>query len=149
MQEFANKFSVEKALRFEGRILDKDPIKIKVCKQKNSLGCIGDGANTASSGLSLRRKEQLINFKETPHNTGRFKEDLWGIIFGDLRRCDFEENDKLINALLLWRLSTFLMGAAKHLQKYKVNVRGNYLLFQLERELIDRLERKLSPGVCV
>jgi hypothetical protein len=137
-------------MRFEGRILDKDPIKIRACKQKNPVASIPDGANTASSnGFSLRRKEQLINFKETLRNTGSFKEDMWGIVFGELRKCDFEENDKLINAMLLWRLATLLRGAAAHLLRHRVNSRGDYLLFQLERELIDRLERRLSSAVSV
>lgn len=95
----------------------------------------------------MRRREQLGNFKERQQNTGRFKEDLWGIVFGEVRQCDFEENEKLANALLLWRLGVLLMGEAKHLQRFGVNARGSYLLFQLEHELIDRLERKISaPG---
>jgi hypothetical protein len=34
------------------------------------------------------------------------------------------------------------MNCAKHIEKYKVNPRGNYLLFQLEHEIMNRLERK-------
>jgi hypothetical protein len=74
--------------------------------------------------------------------TGRFREDFWGIVFGEMRKCDFEENGKLANALLLWRMGTLLMGASKHIQRHGDNARSNYLQFQLERELIDRLDRK-------
>lgn len=98
-------------------------------KQKNPPGG-GDCAITASSaGLSMRKKEQLGNFREGQRNTGRFKDDLWGIIFGEMRQCDFEENDKIANAMLLWRLGVLLMSASKHLQRFGVNPRGNYLIF--------------------
>jgi hypothetical protein len=138
-QRFANRFSVDKALRFEGRILDKEPIRIRVAKPKNP----NDSANTASTIVTLRRREHLANFKQALGGTGRFREDFWGIVFAEVRRCDFEEQGKLANALLLWRMGVLLMGAGKHLQRHGRNARSNYILFQLERELMDRLDRRL------
>jgi hypothetical protein len=143
MQYFANRFSVDKALRFEGRILDKEPIRIRVAKPKNLPN---DTANTASSNVTLRRREHLANFKQALGGTGRFREDFWGIVFAEVRRCDYEEQGKLANAMLLWRMGTLLMGAAKHLQRHGVNSRSNYLLFHLERELADRLDHRLSSN---
>ena len=38
------------------------------------------------------------------------------------------------------------MGAAKHLQRHRINSRSNYLLFQVERELADHLDQRLSSN---
>ncbi len=100
-------------------------------------------ANTTSTIVTLRRRDQLANFKQVLGGSGRFREDYWGIVFEEVRRCDFEEQGKLANALLMWRMGVLLMGAGKHLQRHGINTRSNYLLFQLERELIDRLDRRL------
>jgi hypothetical protein len=143
MQRFANRFSVDKALRFEGRILDKEPIRIRVGKPKTLLP---DTAITAASlAPAARRRDHLAAFRSPVGGTGQFREDLWSIVLGEVRRCEFEEGGKLANALLLWRMGTLLMGAARHLQRHRSNARSSYLLFHLERELTDRLDRKLSP----
>lgn len=105
-----------------------------------------DTANTSSSNVTLRRREHLANFRQALGGTGRFREDFWGIVFAEVSRCDYEEQGKLANAMLLWRMGTLLMGAAKHFQRHGVNSRSNYLLFQLERELADRLDHRLSSN---
>jgi hypothetical protein len=51
-------------LRFEGRVLDKDPIKIKLYKNKNSITLNAEGTNNAtSSAITIKGKEALINLK--------------------------------------------------------------------------------------
>jgi hypothetical protein len=51
-------------LRFEGRVLDKDPIKIKLFKNKSNLALSAEGINNAtSSGITIKGNEDLINLK--------------------------------------------------------------------------------------
>lgn len=77
---------MEKALRFEGRVLDKDPIKIKIYKIRHGNGSQSASNSMSSQGMSLKRKENLINFKQTIKDSGIFKEEIWDIIICEFRK---------------------------------------------------------------
>jgi len=46
----------------------------------------------------------------------------------------------------MWSLGTFEMASVKHLQIYGINLRSSYLRLELERQVIDRINRKLVQG---
>jgi hypothetical protein len=52
-----------------------------------------------------------------------------------------------MSSMLIWRLSVFLMSSAAHLKRYKINTKGSHLLFQIERDILYHIEKKLGPFV--
>ena len=51
--------------------------------------------------------------------------------------------------MLIWCLVDLLIGSAKHIMNYKVNMRSKYLKFELEKLIIDRITRKSANVVTI
>lgn len=132
-----NKYSVEKALRFNGRVLDKEPIKIKKHPTHNST----IRSNTVSSqSLQLRSHSLIERFELPPVNSLSSK--LWHTVVREVRLIECSEQQKLLLALTLWRMGLLMMEGGLLFSEYKVNIRGQYLLFTLQQEIVDRLQKQ-------
>jgi hypothetical protein len=79
-QLFVNKYSVEKALRFNGRVLDKEPIKIK--KHPTHTSTITSNSVSAQS-MQLRSHSLIERFELPPVHSLASK--LWHTVVQEVR----------------------------------------------------------------
>jgi hypothetical protein len=132
-----NKYSVEKALRFNGRVLDKEPIKIKKHPSQNSA----IKSNTVSSQSMQLRSHSLIERFDLPP-VHSLSSKLWELVVREVKLIEWSEQQKLLLALTLWRMGLLMTEGGLLLSEYKVNLRGQYLLFTLQQEIVDRLQKQ-------
>jgi len=134
-----NKYSVEKALRFNGRVLDKEPIKIKKHLSQNS---VIRSSTVSSQSMQLRSHSLIERFDLPPVLSLSSK--LWEIVVREIKLIAWSEQQKLLLALTLWRMGLLMIEAGMLLSEYKVNIRGQYLLFTLQQEIVDRLQKQVG-----
>ena len=123
-----NKYSVDKALRFNGRVLDKEPIKIKKHLNHNSTV---KSSTVSSQSLQLRSHSLIERFELPPANS--LSSRLWQTVVREVRLIECSEQQKLFLALTIWRMALLMIEEGLLLSEYKVNMRGQYLLFTLQQ----------------
>jgi hypothetical protein len=123
-----NKYSVDKALRFNGRVLDKEPIKIKKHLNHNSTV---KSSTVSSQSLQLRSHSLIERFELPPANS--LSSRLWQTVVREVRLIECSEQQKLLLALTIWRMALLMIEEGLLLSEYKVNMRGQYLLFTLQQ----------------
>ena len=64
----------------------------------------------------------------------------------EIKPHNFEKSEGLLVAMFVWSLIDLLLASAKHILKYKVNMRVNYMLQEVEKYLIDKMTRSSSSG---
>ena len=74
---------------------------------------------------------------------------MWLLIHNEIKPHHFEESEHLLMAMFVWGLIDEISNDAKHLMKYRMNIRSNYLKIELERQIIERIIRKNKNSVAI
>ena len=126
-------------MRFNGRVLDKSPFKIRrVQGRAPPEDCLHSVID-----ITPHRSPLIARIRSEVKRDGSALERLWEEVVSGLPHLEEEEFVRL--SLLVWGLGERLIRAANHFRGCGVNSQSNYLVVELQKQVVEKYrERRLG-----